>query len=101
MRRADDADVDAFAARRAQRNDLARLEDAEELGLRVERHVADLVEEEGAAVRRSEEAFAIAIRSGERAATMTEELALEERRRNGCRVRRAEGTLASARVVKR
>src|SRR5207253_2170385 len=50
MRRADDADVDALRRRRAEREDLARLEHAEELCLRVERHVADLVEEERAAV---------------------------------------------------
>ena len=38
------------------RGDLLLLDGAQELGLQVQRHLADLVEEEGAAVRHLEEA---------------------------------------------
>ena len=47
--RGDDADVDVDRPRLAERVDLARLEEAQQLGLHVERDLADLVEEERAA----------------------------------------------------
>src|SRR5581483_8260164 len=56
VRRADDADVDLLGRRRAEREDLFRLEHAKELGLRLERHVADLVEKERAPVGELHEA---------------------------------------------
>ena len=49
----DEADVDGDGRGAADAGDGARLEDAEELGLEVERELADLVEEEGAAAARS------------------------------------------------
>src|SRR5206468_15924 len=50
LRRCDDADVglDGFVSANA--TELARLEDAQELGLDVEREIADLVEEDRAAI---------------------------------------------------
>src|SRR5690606_9786786 len=61
---ADDAYVDALGLRRSERKDLASLENAEQLGLRLERHVANLVEKERAAVRAPNEAQLVAIRAG-------------------------------------
>ena len=54
------------------------LQDAQELHLEVQRHLADLVEEQRAAVRRLEAAHAVAHRAGERAAHVAEQLALEQ-----------------------
>ena len=48
--RGDDADVDLARVARADRLDLARLQHAQQLDLRLERHLADLVEEQGAAI---------------------------------------------------
>ena len=56
----------------------ARLERAEELRLHRERHLADLVEEERAAVRLLEGARAVRDGAGEGAAHVAEELALEQ-----------------------
>ena len=65
--------------------DLARLQHAEELGLHLERHVADLVEEDGAAVRPLEEARLVRHRAREGPALVAEELGFEQ----GGRERRA------------
>ena len=58
---------------------LAVLQDAQKLGLHRQRHLADLVEEERAAVGDVEEARARRRRPGERAAHVAEERGLEER----------------------
>ena len=55
--RRDDADVDLDGAVAADAPDLALLEHAQELGLQVERQLAELVEEDGAAVRQLERAL--------------------------------------------
>src|SRR5439155_2580690 len=57
---------------------LLLLDRAQELGLGLERHVADLVEEERAAVRGLELALAPGDRAGERAPLVAEELALDQ-----------------------
>ena len=65
--------------------------DPEQLRLRRRRHLADLVEEDGAAVRRLEQAGLGRLGAGERAALVAEQLALEQalgrppqlRQRNG------------------
>src|SRR5262249_13053941 len=80
--RSEDPYVDPPDRRLTQASDLARFERAEELGLHRERELADLVEEERSAVRRLARADAIAIRSGECAARVPEELALHEARRD-------------------
>src|SRR5258706_9425195 len=67
---------------RADARELAALEHAQQLRLEVERQLADLVEQQRAAVRRFECADARAIRTGERTLLVTEELALHQLRRN-------------------
>jgi hypothetical protein len=57
---------------------LAFLNGAEELGLQLERDLADLVEKERAAVGRLEPAYPIPEGAGERALHVAEELALEQ-----------------------
>ena len=57
--RREDAHVDVDDVLAAHARDLARLHGAQHLGLRDELHVADLVEEERAAVRLLEEAAAL------------------------------------------
>src|SRR5262249_11113723 len=63
----------------ADRHDLALLEDAEQLRLHRRRHLADLVEEDGALLGRLEEPAAVVRRARERASPVAEQLALEER----------------------
>ena len=59
------------------------LEDAQHLGLRLEAHVADLVEEDRPAVGDLELAAPVGHRAGERAAHVAEELALDQLLGNG------------------
>ena len=67
----------------ADASDLAALERAEELRLQRGVEIADLVDEERAAVRVLEDACARRDRAGERAALVTEQLRLDEARRDG------------------
>src|SRR5262245_12260072 len=69
----------------------AFLDRAQQLRLKVQRHVADLVQEQRAAMRRPNETFAVARRTGKRALLVTEELAFEQRFRNRSAVHRNEG----------
>src|SRR5581483_3745659 len=78
VRRRHHADVDGHGRRAAHAVDLVLLEDAEQLRLEPELHLADLVEEDRAAVRELELADLPADRARERAALVAEELALEE-----------------------
>ena len=59
--------------------DLALLQDAQQLDLHGRRHVADLVEEERAAVGDLEQPLLVGQRAGEGALAMAEQLALEQR----------------------
>src|SRR4029077_4722531 len=68
----------------------ARLEDAEELRLRLERHVSELVEEESPSVRRFELPDPIGLGVGEAPFPVPEELALEEPARSRLEVERDE-----------
>ena len=74
----DDADVGADGLAAADAGELALLQDAQQLRLQVERHVADLVEEERAAGRGLELADAALDGAGEGAALVAEQLALEQ-----------------------
>ena len=76
--RGDDAHVDDLDRVAADRLHLAGLERAEQLHLRAGGQVSDLVEEQRAAVRGLEETGARADCARERAARVTEELALDE-----------------------
>jgi hypothetical protein len=64
---------------RADRLDFARLEEAQEQRLHPQAHLADLVEEERAAIGELELARLVAIRAGEAAPRVAEQLRLEER----------------------
>ena len=78
VRRAQQAHVDRQLGDRADRPHRALLDRAQQLRLHRQRQVADLVEEQRAAVGRLEEAFAIVHRAGERALAIAEELGLEQ-----------------------
>ena len=78
-RRADEPRVDADLRRAADAHELAVLEEAQQLRLHGERHLADLVEEERPAAGRLDLAARALARAGERALLVAEELALEER----------------------
>src|SRR5205085_877089 len=82
VRRRDDAHVERDLLLAADATDRPTLERAEELRLRVERELAELVEEDGPAVRAFEGALMRGVGAGERAALVTEELALDQRRRD-------------------
>ena len=79
--RGDDADVDVDRPRTAEALDLAVLQHAQELRLELERQLADLVEEERAAIGQLEAAGLRRVRAGEGAALVAEQLALDQRRR--------------------
>ena len=80
----DHAHIDLLRARGADGQHLALGQHAQQPRLQGERHVADLVEEEGAAVGLLDEpALALAGRAGEASRQMAEELALDQRLRNG------------------
>src|SRR5262245_64041599 len=84
----DEAEVRAHEPRAAEPPELALLQDAQQLRLRIERQVADLVEEERRAVGQLEHADPLRIRTGERSALVAEELALERSRCNRVAVER-------------
>src|SRR5690606_37590833 len=79
---AHDADVDGDRVLAADRLDLALLEDAQELGLEIERQLPQLVEEDRPAVRRAERAVRRLERAGERALLVAEQRRLDEARRD-------------------
>src|SRR5205823_6075868 len=75
------------------------LHDAQELGLRQGRHIADLVEEERAAGALFELADAFAFGAGEGALFMAKQLTLEQRLRNSGAVEREKRPLRPAAVA--
>ena len=77
--RGDDAHVDLARPGVADRHDLALLEHAQELRLHRARHFAHLVEEDRALLGGFEDAAPVLDRAREGAATVPEELALEQR----------------------
>jgi hypothetical protein len=78
VRRGDHAHVAAHRVVAADAIELAVGEDAQQARLQVERHVADLVEEERAAVGLLEAAAPRRLRAGERAALVAEQLGFEQ-----------------------
>src|SRR5262245_34323763 len=97
VRRGEDAHVylDRLAAA-TDRLQRLLLKDAQHLGLRLQAHVANLVEEDGAAVRDLELTAAIGDGAGERAAHVTEQLALDQLLGNRRAVDLDEGSHAAA-----
>ena len=73
--RGDDADVHLDRPRRSEPLDLAFLQHAQHLGLRLGAHVADFVEEDRAAVGLLELADLLLGRAGERSLLVAEQLA--------------------------
>ncbi len=85
--------------RLAERVDLVVVEEAEQLRLQVEAHVRDLVQEEGAAGCRADDAGKRGIRAGEGAAAVAEQLALQHLARHRAAVeglQRAVGAVGGA-----
>ena len=78
MRRRDHARVDADRRRRADAHEPLVLQEAQEVRLRLERQVADLVEEDGAAFRALQAALAALMSAGERALLVAEQLRLNQ-----------------------
>src|SRR5690606_15169169 len=83
VRGRDHAAVEPDGLGAADAGDLAVLERAQQLGLEPEVELADLVEEDGPAVGLLELADVAAVRTGERALLVAEELALHELLRDG------------------
>ena len=79
IRGGDEADVHRRRSIGADGLELARLQHAQQLRLKIERQVADLVEEAGAALREPEAAFLPPVGAGERPLLVAEQLGLEER----------------------
>ena len=82
----DDAHVGLARLDAAERHELLLLDHPQQLGLRVERDVADLVEEDGAAVGGLEQPLLVGHGAGEGALDVAEELALEQVGRHRARV---------------
>src|SRR5439155_10201726 len=78
----DDPDVDR-ERRFAERRDLSRLEEPQELGLEVEAELADFVEEERPVSGAPDQAGVVAVGACERTAAMAEQLAFEHFARHG------------------
>ena len=76
--RADQPEVDVDDPVAADRPVLALLQHAQQLGLQVRRHLADLVEQQRAALRHLEQAFLVHRRAGERALLVAEQLRLDQ-----------------------
>jgi hypothetical protein len=92
--RRDHAHIDAPGHRAADALELALLQHAQQLGLQGRRDLADLVEQQRAAVGQLEAALAHPVGAGERALLVAEQLALEQGRRTG---RRSSRTASAAR----
>ena len=86
----DHADRHRRRRRLAERQDFARLEEAQQLGLEVEAELADLVEEQRALARGADDAGVVAVGAGEGAAAVAEQLAFEHLARDGGAVERDE-----------
>src|SRR4030095_3620207 len=99
VRRGDDPQVDLDVTSPAHPPEDPLLEDAEELRLAVERHLADLVEEQGAPVGQLHQALLRRLGVGERALLVAEQLALEQGLGDGRAVDFHEGRVPSRALV--
>jgi hypothetical protein len=99
IRCSDHPDVDVEGRGAADAPDLALLEHAQQLRLGAQREIADLVEEQRAAVRQLERAGRAADRVGEGAFLVAEKLALDERLRQRRAVHGDERTPGAATVL--
>ena len=85
MGRGHHAHVDAHRLGGADRQHLALLQRAQQLGLQLGRQVADLVEEQRAAIGGAEQPRLRLVGAGERALDVSEELALDQLSRSARR----------------
>ena len=92
----DDPYVDRNRFLPAEPLDLAFLQEAQQARLAFDRHVADFVEKQRAAVRRFDPARAPLVRAGERAALVAEQFRLQQVMRNRAAIDRDERPLAAA-----
>ncbi|MNZ11188.1 hypothetical protein D3C78_280510 [compost metagenome] len=95
----DDAHVDVLGLVAADPLEGALLQHAQQLDLHLQRHVADLVEEQGAAVGQFEAPCPAGDGTGEGALLMAEELAFQQFRRDGAAVDRHERRFAALGMV--
>ena len=95
--RGDDPDVDLDRLDAAEAHELALLDDAQQLGLRLERDVADLVEEDRALVGELEQPLLRVDGAGEGALDVTEQVRLEQVGRQVAGVDGDERAIATAR----
>src|SRR5262249_27899517 len=86
MRRGNHPDIDLSGVRGSDPLERPLLQYTQQLCLQLRREIADLVEEQRAPMRQLETALAQRHRAGERAAFVTEQLALDECRRQCCAV---------------
>ena len=98
VRGRDDADIDLDDFHAAEAHELALLHHAQQLGLRLERNVADLVEEDAALVGEVEEPLLRIHRSGERALHVAEERRFQQVGRQVAGVHRHERAILPLRV---
>ena len=94
----DDAQADGCFLIFTDAEHAALLEHPQHFGLQRRIELADLIEEQDAAVRRANEAFAVAIGAGERAAAMAEQLALGKARADRPAVQRNERSIPPLRI---
>ena len=94
----DDARVDADRLHAAEPHELALLHHAQQLGLRLVRDVADLVEEDAALVGEVVEALLRVDGAGERPLDVAEQRGLEQIRRQVARIDGDEGAIGAWRV---
>jgi hypothetical protein len=98
----DDAHVGGNRLRRSDPHEGAGFQDAQQLDLQRQRHLGDLVEQDGAAVGALEEALVLPVGAGEAALFVAEQLAFDQLRRDGTAVDREERcALALGQVVDR
>ena len=98
VRRRDDAHRDRLFARGAERAHGPLLQRAQEARLHLERHLADLVEQQRPPVGLAEEPLLVALRAGERPLHVAEQLALQQVRRDGAAVHAEERHLRARRL---
>ena len=79
--------------------EMAVAEDPQQPGLQVKRHVADLIEEQGAAIGLLEAAAAHGLRAGEGTALMAKQLGLQQILGNSRRVDRHKGPVGTWRML--
>ena len=87
----DESNVDLGRFVGAEWGDLAALKHPQQFGLQRHRHLADLIQEQGAAMRLEEATFSARAGAGKGAAQVTEELRLEKVRGERCAVDCDEG----------